>query len=101
MIEVPAAYSSQECSACGHVAAENRPSQASFECVACVLVEHADVNAAKVILARGLKILAVEISATGCGGSGNGRPKKQQLRVVRRGVRHGSGLSKAPAFRPE
>ena len=54
VIEVPAAYTSQTCHGCGHVAAENRPSQARFECVSCGLVEHADVNAAKVILDRGL-----------------------------------------------
>lgn len=54
VVEVPAAYSSQTCHGCGHVAAENRTSQATFECVACGLVEHADVNAAKVILQRAL-----------------------------------------------
>jgi transposase len=54
VIEVPAAYSSQTCHGCGFVAAENRPDQAHFECQNCGLVEHADVNAAKVILARGL-----------------------------------------------
>jgi putative transposase len=32
---VPAAYTSQRCSACGHVAPENRKSQAVFVCVAC------------------------------------------------------------------
>ncbi|WP_237149132.1 transposase, partial [Mycobacteroides abscessus] len=33
--QVPAAYTSQRCSACGHVASENRKSQAVFACVAC------------------------------------------------------------------
>jgi putative transposase len=42
--EVDAAYSSQECSACGHIAAESRESQARFRCVACGHSAHADVN---------------------------------------------------------
>jgi putative transposase len=54
VVEVPAAYSSQTCHGCGHVSSENRQSQAEFECVACGLFEHADVNAAKVILQRAL-----------------------------------------------
>jgi putative transposase len=39
------AYTSQRCSACGHVAPGNRESQA-FRCVACGYQAHADVNAA-------------------------------------------------------
>ncbi|TAM65353.1 MAG: transposase [Microbacteriaceae bacterium] len=45
-------YSSQECSRCGHVASENRRTQAAFCCVACGHAENADINAAKVILKR-------------------------------------------------
>jgi transposase len=41
------AFTSQRCSACGHVAAESRKSQALFACVAC----NADVNAARNIAA--------------------------------------------------
>jgi putative transposase len=49
---VPAAYTSQRCSACGHVAPENRKSQAVFACVACGAGPcHADVNAARNIAA--------------------------------------------------
>jgi len=48
---VPAAYTSQRCSDCGHTARENRESQAVFLCVACGYSEHADVNAAKNIAA--------------------------------------------------
>lgn len=40
------AFTSQRCSACGYVAAENRKSQAVFVCVACGFSCHADVNAA-------------------------------------------------------
>lgn len=43
---VPPAYTSQRCSACGHIAAESRKSQALFACVACAYTGNADVNAA-------------------------------------------------------
>jgi putative transposase len=50
--QVSAAYTSQRCSACGHVALENRKSQAVFECQACNAGRcHADVNAARNIAA--------------------------------------------------
>jgi transposase len=45
------AFTSQRCSACGHVAAESRKSQALFRCVACAYAGNADVNAAKNIAA--------------------------------------------------
>jgi putative transposase len=49
---IPAAYTSQRCSACGHVAPENRKSQAVFECEACAAGPcNADVNAARNIAA--------------------------------------------------
>ncbi|MGA9359085.1 MAG: transposase [Mycobacterium sp.] len=49
---VPAAYTSQRCSCCGHVAPENRKSQAVFQCVACDAGTcNADVNAARNIAA--------------------------------------------------
>jgi putative transposase len=45
--QVPAAYTSQRCSVCGHVAPDNRKSQAVFQCEACNAGPcHADVNAA-------------------------------------------------------
>jgi putative transposase len=50
--QVPAAYTSQRCSACGHVAPGNRKSQAVFECQACTAGRcNADVNAARNIAA--------------------------------------------------
>jgi putative transposase len=45
--KVRAAFTSQRCSACGHVAAESRKSQALFACVACNFTLNADVNAAR------------------------------------------------------
>ena len=50
--QVSAAYTSQRCSACGHVAPGNRKSQAVFECEACIAGRcNADVNAARNIAA--------------------------------------------------
>jgi putative transposase len=45
------AFTSQRCSACGHVDAESRESQAQFACTACGYACHADVNAARNIAA--------------------------------------------------
>jgi putative transposase len=49
--KVPPAFTSQCCSACGHVAAESRESQALFRCVACGFACNADMNAARNIAA--------------------------------------------------
>jgi transposase len=45
------AFTSQRCSACGHVASGNRKSQAVFACTACRHAANADVNAAMNIAA--------------------------------------------------
>jgi len=52
LIQVPAVFSSQTCTACGYVDACNRRDQATFVCVACGHADHADVNAAINILRR-------------------------------------------------
>jgi putative transposase len=57
------AYSSQECAACGHVSAENRPDQATFHCVACGNQDNADDNAAKVLKKRTLENLVPLVGA--------------------------------------
>jgi putative transposase len=49
--KVNAAFTSQRCSACGHVDARSRESQARFVCTACGFACHADVNAARNIAA--------------------------------------------------
>jgi transposase len=56
--KVAAAYTSQTCNACGHVARESRESQPSFRCVACGHQAHADVNAARNIAAAGQVVAA-------------------------------------------
>lgn len=55
VVKIPAAFTSQRCSACGHVDPKSRESQAVFRCTHCLRpAEHADVNAAKNILTAGL-----------------------------------------------
>jgi putative transposase len=49
--KVNPAFTSQRCSACGHVDRESRKSQARFRCTACGYACNADVNAAKNIAA--------------------------------------------------
>jgi putative transposase len=61
VVTVPAQYTSQRCSACGQVDPKSRESQAVFRCTHCSRpAEHADVNAAKNILAAGLAVTACE-----------------------------------------
>lgn len=52
LAEVPAAYSSQTCSACRCVDARSRVSQSVFRCTTCGYEDHADLNAAKVLKQR-------------------------------------------------
>lgn len=54
LILVNPAYTSQTCNRCGHVAKENRESQAVFQCVNCGFKDNADINAAKNILGRAI-----------------------------------------------
>ena len=54
VVRVAAAHTSQTCRACGHVAAENRESQADFHCACCGQEQNADLNAAHNILARAI-----------------------------------------------
>ena len=72
--KVRPAFTSQRCSACGHVAPESRESQALFRCVACKHTLNADVNAARNI--------AAGHAVTARGGDGITRPvnREPQLR---------------------
>lgn len=80
LVAVDPRHTSQICSSCGHVAAENRESQAIFCCVGCGHIDHADVNAARNILARavGHKPGAGVVLAAR-GGFGVGRPVKREV----------------------
>jgi putative transposase len=72
--KVRPAYTSQRCSACGHIAAGSRESQALFRCVACGYASNADVNAAKNI--------AAGHAVTARGGDGVARPANREPQPV-------------------
>jgi len=57
LILVPPQYTSQRCSCCGHTEAANRQDE-KFRCLNCNFEDHADVNAAKNILAAGHAVLS-------------------------------------------
>lgn len=67
LVLVNPAHTSTTCSACGHRDKESRESQARFLCRACGMAEHADVNAARNIVALGQRV-------SGRGGTGAVRP---------------------------
>jgi len=74
VIEVAPQYSSQECAACGYIHQDNRKSQSEFVCLSCGNQDHADHNAAKVIMRRGVQQLL----------SGQGIQKeKKRCRITR------------------
>ena len=58
VLAVPAHYTSQTCPACQHISADNRKTQARFECVECGFSENADLVGAINIKARGHRVLA-------------------------------------------
>ncbi|MDR1856393.1 MAG: transposase [Desulfovibrio sp.] len=57
VVDVDPRNTSRTCPQCGHVAAENRRTQADFVCVQCGHAANADLNAAIIIKARGLELL--------------------------------------------
>lgn len=78
-------FTSQQCHACGHTQAENRESQAVFRCQRCGHGDHADGNAARNILARGLAATGGEIPAR-APGHGAVRPHKPLATVSAAGT---------------
>jgi putative transposase len=72
--KVPPAYTSQRCSACGHVDGRSRESQARFRCTACGYAGDADVNAARNI-AAGHAVKAR-------GGDGASRPVNREPQLL-------------------
>jgi putative transposase len=52
IVHVDPAYTSQQCSECGHIEKANRVSQELFVCRSCGVVAHADHNAARNIADR-------------------------------------------------
>ena len=69
LVAVPPHNTSRTCPCCGHIAKENRLSQAKFLCVDCGYEENADVVGAMNVLARGHRVAA-------CGEDGSGRGRK-------------------------
>jgi transposase len=72
--KVNPAFSSQRCSACGHVDAKSRESQARFVCTACGFACNADVNAARNI--------AAGHAVTARGGDGVARPVNREPQLL-------------------
>ncbi|HBO0824036.1 RNA-guided endonuclease InsQ/TnpB family protein [Pseudomonas aeruginosa] len=62
LIAVPPQNTSRTCPCCGHVSANNRHTQARFECVECGFEENADVVGAINILRAGHARFACEVS---------------------------------------
>jgi len=62
LIAVPPHNTSRACPCCAHVSADNRQTQARFECVACGFAENADVVGAINVLRAGHARLACEVS---------------------------------------
>ena len=71
-------FTSQRCSACGHIAAGSRESQALFRCVACGFACNADVNAARNIAAGHV--------VTARGGDGVARPVNREPQLLLQSV---------------
>jgi len=67
-------FTSQRCSACGHVDAKSRESQARFACTACGYACNADVNAARNI--------AAGHAVTARGGDGVARPVNREPQLL-------------------
>jgi len=67
-------FTSQRCSACGHVDPESRESQARFVCTACGFACNADVNAARNI--------AAGHAVTARGGDGVARPVNREPQLL-------------------
>ena len=67
-------YTSQRCSACGHVDPQSRESQARFVCTACHFAGNADVNAARNI--------AAGHAVTARGGDGTARPVNREPQLL-------------------
>ena len=72
--KIPAAYTSQTCSGCGHRDPESRESQSRFRCRACSLTVNADVNAARNI--------AAGHAVTARGGDGAARPVNREPQLL-------------------
>jgi transposase len=78
--KIPAAYTSQTCSGCGHRDPESRESQSRFRCRACGLTVNADVNAARNIAAGHPAHLPFPLHSRG--GDGITRPVNREPQLL-------------------
>lgn len=60
LLKVSPKNTSRECNQCGYIDSKNRSDQSTFCCGKCGHTENADINAAKTILARGTRVLALK-----------------------------------------
>ena len=60
LVEMPPAYSSQECLLCGYIDSDNRASQQEFKCLSCGHEDNADFNSSKVLKHRFIKQLRAD-----------------------------------------
>jgi putative transposase len=106
LVAVPPQNTSRTCPCCGHVSADNRQTQARFECVECGFGDNADVVGAINILSRGMQILRDEGQDTAdasvgmrvdglpvsarmaCGSNGVGRRKQEPAETTAPGAIH-------------
>ncbi len=91
LVEVPAAYSSQTCSSCGCIDAASRRAE-RFCCTACGFVDHADLNAAKVLKARLNRSSYLPVEGELLEGARRSRKVGKKLRVPRRSRSQSSAL---------
>jgi putative transposase len=63
VVEVQAAYSSQECAACHYVDAKNR-SGTQFRCRSCGVIRHADVNSPRTLRSRRSRLVSGGVGLT-------------------------------------
>lgn len=90
--EVQPNFSSQECSQCGYISPTNR-NREKFICEECGHYDDADVDAAKIILKRGLDELGISLNAV------SGVPRKQDKITPKEPVER-QGKSSALADEP-
>jgi putative transposase len=75
VIKIDPHFTSQECRVCGCTTPDNRENQA-FRCQSCGHEDHADVNAACNILARGLLLVSGEVVPAHAPGHGAACPRE-------------------------
>jgi putative transposase len=90
LVAVPPHHTSSTCPLCHHVAAENRRTQAQFQCVNCGYEQNADVVGAMNVLARGHRV-----AACGEDGSGSGRRTRTKPASVKQEPTEATGREAA------